>query len=179
VRTTRRRFLQIAVASLPAWGSASTSFAALATVRAAVPPGPPASDDAFFDAREREILTLVIERMVAAGPRDTPDVAGSEAVAAIDRICGALDPEITRPLPLLLRLVEWGPLVFDLRLSSFSAMTPAERDSSLRGWMTSRLSVRRLGFSALKNLAMLGWYSQPGSWKAIGYAGPLLRETRP
>ena len=40
--------------------------------------------------------------------------------------------------------------------------------------MTSALALRRLGFQALRNLSLLGWYSQDASWPSIGYAGPLL-----
>ena len=54
-------------------------------------------------------------------------------------------------------------------------MDAAERDASLRAWRDSRLALRRQGFEALRNLAMLGWYSQDESWPAVGYAGPLLR----
>jgi hypothetical protein len=42
--------------------------------------------------------------------------------------------------------------------------------------MTSRLAVRRQGFLAVRNLALLGYYSQPETWTLIGYAGPLLHD---
>jgi hypothetical protein len=34
--------------------------------------------------------------------------------------------------------------------------------------------VRRTAFLALRNLAMLGWWSQESTWPLIGYRGPLL-----
>ena len=40
--------------------------------------------------------------------------------------------------------------------------------------MTSRLALRRMAFLALRNLVLLGYYSQPETWPLIGYQGPLL-----
>ncbi len=48
------------------------------------------------------------------------------------------------------------------------------RDASLHGWMTSRFALRRLAFTGLRNLCMLGYYSQPETWPLIGYQGPLI-----
>ena len=48
------------------------------------------------------------------------------------------------------------------------------QDASLRAWMTSRLAIRRLAFTGVRNLCMLGYYSQEESWPLIGYAGPLI-----
>ncbi len=165
---SRRSFLALA-------GSGG-ALAALGRVRAAaaggaaLTPGAPA----FFSPDEADILAHVVERMVESGLPDAPRVRETDAVAAIDRLCRGLDPELTRPLPALLRAVEWGPFVFDWTFARFRSLDAGAQEASLRGWMTSRLALRRLGFQALKNLSFLGWYSQPASWLAIGYAGPLL-----
>ncbi len=65
-------------------------------------------------------------------------------------------------------------MLFDWTPSRFTRLTPTGQDASLRGWMTSRLALRRQGFQALRNLAFLGYYAQPSTWPSIGYAGPLL-----
>ncbi|HEX2485151.1 MAG TPA: hypothetical protein VHQ66_07620, partial [Myxococcota bacterium] len=136
----------------------------------------PASDAArFFSPDEADVLTAIVERIVDTGLPDAPRVRESGALEAIDRLCASLDPELTRPLPALLRLVEWGPYVFDLAFARFRALPPEAQDVSLRGWMTSSLALRRQGFQALKGLACYGWYSQEESWRLVGYAGPLLR----
>ena len=99
----------------------------------------------------------------------------TQAIATIDALCASLDPAATAPLPALLRLVEWGPLLFDVRLARFTSLEPDAQDDHLRGWMTSRFGVRRMGFMALRNLAFLGYWSQPETWALVGYQGPLLR----
>jgi hypothetical protein len=129
---------------------------------------------AFFSPDESDILAAVVERMVDTGLPDVPRVRDTGAIATIDRLCSALDPALTQPLPILMRGVDWGPYVFDWRFARFRELDDAGKDASLRGWMTSSLALRRLAFQALKNLSMLGWYSQDASWASIGYQGPLI-----
>jgi hypothetical protein len=128
----------------------------------------------FFSPDESDILTHVVERMVDTGLPGAPRVRDTAAVATIDRLCSALDPALTQPIPILMRAVDWGPYVFDWRFARFRELDDAGTDASLRGWMTSSLALRRLAFAALKNLSMLGWYSQDASWQAIAYQGPLI-----
>jgi hypothetical protein len=169
---TRRGFLGLA--------GASAAFAALGGLRslpaAAADPGAPAGR--FFSPADAEVLTQVVERLVETGEPGAPPVRATGAVATIDRLCAGLDPGLTSALPWLLRLVEWGPWLFEATPSRFTRLEPAAKDASLRGWSTSRLGVRRAGFQALRNLACLGYWSQPETWPLIGYAGPLLAGRR-
>jgi len=168
--TTRRGFLGLA--------GAGAAFAALGGIRAlpAAAARPGAPGERFFSPADTEILTQVVERMVDTGEPSAPPVRATGAIAAIDRLCAGLDPELSSPLPWLLRLVEWGPWVFEATPSRFTRLAPPAQDASLRGWSTSRLDVRRAGFQALRNLACLGYWSQPETWPLLGYRGPLLAE---
>jgi hypothetical protein len=175
LRPTRRSFLRLA--------GGAAALGGLARLRA-LPAG--AADLAaggarFFAEREREILTTIVERMVETGDPAAPAVRSTRAIDTIDGLCRVLDPALTAPLPALLRLVEWGPLLFDGRLARFGSLDDAARDAHLSGWMRSRIGLRRLGFLALRNLSLLGYWSQDASWPLIGYQGPLLRrgETAP
>lgn len=174
MRVSRRSFLTLA--------GSGAALAALARVApgAALACGPAASPPAgapvgFFSEDERAILTAVALRMVDTGLPGAPRVRESGAVDVIDRLCGTLDAELTRPLPALLRLVEWGPYIFDRAFARFRELPPEAQDASLEGWMTSGLALRRQGFQALKGLSFYGWYSREESWRLVGYAGPLLR----
>jgi hypothetical protein len=171
-RLSRRGFLALAGS-----GAALAALARLPASLASQAASGVAPAAAFFAPDEAEILTQVVERMVDSGLPDAPRVRDTGAVACIDHLCLTLDPELVGPLPTLLRAVEWGPYLFDWRFARFTSLADAEQDASLRGWMTSRIGLRRLGFSALRNLSLLGWYSQEASWRAIGYAGPLLART--
>jgi hypothetical protein len=170
VATTRRGFLRLLGS-----GAALATLARIPVLppaaRAAADAAADAGGAAFFDTGQRRILGAVVARMVDTG--EAP-VDPADAVATIDALCASLDPALTEPLPLLVRLVEWSPPLFQLRFARFTNLPPGEQDDCLRDWMTSRLGLRRMGFAALKNLSMLGWYSQERSWASVGYAGPLL-----
>jgi hypothetical protein len=168
-RSTRRGFLRLTGATL--------ALAGLANLRVLPAAGalPAVAGRRFFSPADAERLTAIVERMVASDDPTAPAVRETRAVETIDSLCRVLDPGATRLLPVLLRLVDWGPLLFELRPSRFSALTDAEKDAHLAGWMRSRLRWRRLAFLALRNLSFLGYYSQAETWPAIGYAGPLLR----
>jgi hypothetical protein len=101
-------------------------------------------------------------------------VRDTAAVPTIAALCQRLDPGVVGQLSLALRLFEYGPILFDFTFARFSQMTPDQRDASLECWMRSRLAIRRLAFLALRNLSMLGYWSQPETWPLIGYQGPLL-----
>jgi len=166
-RTTRRGFLRLA--------GATAAFASLAQIRALpIAAAPPTGGQRFFDAQETEILTRIAERVCDTGDPAALPLAETGTIASIDAFCRGLDPALTGELPLALRLFEWGPFVFDWTFTRFTRMSEAERDASLRAWMTSRLAIRRQAFWAVRNLCLLGFYSQPETWRRIGYQGPLV-----
>jgi len=173
LRATRRGFLRLA--------AASAALTALSRIPAAGAVAGNRCKTSFFSEHERELLTGVVERMVATGAPDAPTVRETGSIEVIDRICAGLDPGVSGVLPNLLRLVEWGPLLLDFTPTRFSKMSDAEKDASLRAWMTSRLDLRRRAFYALRNLSYLGYYSQDATWDLIGYQGPFVlpEETAP
>jgi len=126
-----------------------------------------------------EVLTAIVERMVFTDGDEMPGVRDTNAIVTIDRALRQIDPSVRAQLGWLLAGFQWGPPVFQLKLTTFTGMTPAQRDDYLRSWATSRYALRRLAFRALKNLAMLGYYSQDATWKGIHYDGPWApREAR-
>jgi len=147
----------------------------LAPVLAQVPAG---GGLRVLTAPQAEILTAVVERMVFSGDPRMPAVHDTGAVRTIDQALLQLDPAVRSQLGWLLRLVQWGPLLFQLRFQTFTSLTPDERDAYLRGWAESRFATRRLAFRALKNLSMLGYYSQDATWKGIHYDGPWVPRPR-
>jgi hypothetical protein len=158
----------------------SSALASLASLRALPAAANPAASipPHFFGPRETEILTHVVERMVDTGEPGAPPVRETRSIATIDALCVSLDPGATAPLPTLLRLVEWGPLLFEHRFARFTQLDASAQDAALAGWMRSSLTLRRMGFYALRNLALLGYWSQDETWPLLGYAGPLLRRPR-
>jgi hypothetical protein len=171
---SRRSFLRYAALSS---GLLTLSRLRVAPAMAA-PPVTPRPGLQVLTPDEAEIFTVVVERMVASDDAAMPKVRDTQSIAAIDHALAQLDPSLQSQVRWLLRIIQWGPPLLMLRLSSFTGLTAAEQDEYLRGWATSRRDLRRLAFRALKNLSMLGYYSQDATWPALHYPGPWLPRPR-
>lgn len=123
---------------------------------------------------QAEVLTAIVERVVFTDADGMPAVRDTDAIATIDQALLQLDPAVQSQMGWLLVVFQWGPPLFQLKLSTFTGLAPEERDDYLRDWATSRSDTRRLAFRALKNLSMLGYYSQDATWKSIHYDGPWV-----
>ena len=102
------------------------------------------------------------------------DETQDEIGCFIDVVLDELPPTSQRQARLMLRVVEHGTHLFDLKSKRFTRLSPPEQDAYLRGWMESSLGARRVIFRALKTLAALGYYAQPEAWGAVGYDGPWI-----
>lgn len=56
--------------------------------------------------------------------------------------------------------------------SDWHEVPPADVDSALNGWRTSRFALLRSAYAGLHELCTAAWYGDPASWPAIGYPGP-------
>jgi hypothetical protein len=129
-------------------------------------------------AEEATILGAIVERMVYSGDPSMPAVRDTHAIATIDGALAELDEAIVTQLRWLLALFQYGPPVFDFCFSTFTGMQPEQQDEYIRGWANSRFATRRIAFRALKNLAMLGYYTQDATWRGIHYDGPWAPRSR-
>lgn len=169
---SRRSFLRITTVT---GGLVALSRLRLAPALAATPPS---AGLRVLTAHEADVLTAIVERMVFSGDPAMPAVRDSGAVATIDQALLQLDASVQSQLRWLLTLFQWGPPFLQLKLKTFTGLSPEARDDYLRGWATSRVETRRLAFRALKNLSMLGYYSQDPTWKPIHYDGPWTPRPR-
>lgn len=126
------------------------------------------------------MLTAIVERMVFTGDADArmPAVQDTRAIETIDHVLLQLDPSVQSQLGWLLTIFQWAPPLLQLKFKTFTGMSPEERDDYIRDWATSNLETRKLAFRALKNLSMLGYYSQDATWKGIHYDGPWAPRPR-
>ena len=138
----------------------------------------PAGELRVLTPHQADILTVIVERITFTGIETMPAVRDTQAIVTIDQALLQLDPAVQSQVGWLLMLFQWGPPLFQLKLRTFTGLTPEERDSYLQGWATSRSGTRRLAFRALKNLSMLGYYSQDATWKGIHYDGPWVPRER-
>jgi len=89
------------------------------------------------------------------------------------------EPEWNRTdLKRALFLLEYGPVLFERRLKTFSNLGPDERLAHFQRWAESRSLIRRQVALAFRKFLSLVFYDQPIAWPAIGYDGPLLGAQR-
>ncbi len=128
----------------------------------------------FLSRKEYAVATQAAVRILGL-----PEEARDDIGVFIDGLLADLPPTSQRQARLMLRVVEHGTHLFDLKTKRFTRLSPAEQDAYLRGWMESSLGARRVIFRALKTMAALGFYAQPSSWESIGYDGPVLDHDYP
>lgn len=163
VDLTRRRLLQTGF-----------SGALLLAFGAVLPTGcarysPTEQELRFLTRKEYAVVTQAAVRILGL-----PDEAREDIGGFIDGLLAELPPTSQGQARLMLRVVEHGTHLFDLKPRRFTRLSPAEQDVYLRGWMESTLGARRIIFRALKTLAALGYYAQTTSFAAVGYDGPWL-----
>ncbi len=70
-------------------------------------------------------------------------------------------------------LLEFGPVIFELRFRTFSRLSPEERLAHFERWAEGGLLRRRVATAFRKFLSMV-FYDTPAVWPHIGYDGPLV-----
>lgn len=112
----------------------------------------------FLSPGEARLLLAIAERMVRGVENDGPSVAEVGGLEIMDAYLATLPQGLGKQLRMALRAVQWGPLIFLGRPTTFTRMRVAEQDRYLRGWGQSRLAPRRQIYRALRNLACIGYY---------------------
>jgi len=95
-----------------------------------------------------------------------------ELARAFDAFLTAEPPENVRDLETALTLVEFGPLIFDRRLATFSNLSPTDQLEHWRTWIVSDSLLRRKVALAFRKFLSLVFYDHPDIWPALGYPGP-------
>jgi hypothetical protein len=129
--------------------------------------------------KEYLVLQAIVRRLVAPDAADAPSPDALGAALFVDGYLTKLDEGTRSDVRALLHLFEHGSGPFRFGLTRFTHMSPDEQDATLTDWETSRLTVRRRGFQALKTLAMLGYWRADATWPLIGYTGPMLPTRAP
>ncbi|HYL54302.1 MAG TPA: hypothetical protein VEU73_01865 [Gemmatimonadales bacterium] len=110
----------------------------------------------------RAIASTVVPEATRLAPGEWEEL---ERIVA--RAIAARPARLQRQLALLVRLLEWIPL---LRYGHrFSGLDPARRAAFLASLANSRLLVLRRGIWGLRTLIFMGYYGRPAAARAIGY----------
>jgi hypothetical protein len=120
-----------------------------------------------LSAKEYAVARAAAEAMLA----DVP-VAPDAIAAAIDAELDRVGEPVRADMKNVLRLIEHFT-VLGLHRRTFTELEPAERLEYLQGWATSRLSVRRGAFQALRGFVQYFAYIRPETRALTGFDGPI------
>jgi len=168
----RRRFLKRGlIGGVLLVGAGTLPFAFRSTLRR-TPRGPLR----LLTAEEYAVLAAVAARLApgdGAGP-SWPTAESLDCAGKIDALLARLHPDAGSELRQLLRLFESSAvgLVVAGSPRPFTRATPAEQDARLQAWRTSRVTLLRSGYQAMKRLVVATYYSSPEVYALVGYPGP-------
>jgi hypothetical protein len=173
VRPTRRRLLQAGLGLVALVVAGGGGLIALR--------GRPPRVQGLRVLDDQEFRTLSAVARVHLPPGG-PFQQGADEVGvarAFDRYLADEPPEVKRDVKRALSLLEYGPLLFEGRLSTFSNLPPAEQLVHWRRWIDSDSLLRRQISWSLKKFLSLVFYDTPAVWPAIHYPGPSFKQAAP
>lgn len=127
----------------------------------------------IFTPREYATVFALAEAMIPPRPNFPPSDSVRVAFHA-DRALVRADPTMVAELKQLLCLFDNAltGLLFSGGTRPFSRLPRLERTEVLEDWSTSRWTLRRSGYQALRTLVLASYYGQAEAWPSVGYPGP-------
>lgn len=167
---TRRRFLQAGI------GVAAVLLAGGGGLAALRGRPPRVQGLLALDDQEFRTLSAVARTHLPPGGPIAPGADQLELARAFDRYLADEPRDVQRDVKHALTLLEYGPLLFERRLVTFSNLPPAEQLAHWKRWLDSKSLVRRQISWTLKKFLSLVYYDSPPVWPAIHYPGPSFRQ---
>lgn len=168
MNTSRRRFLQVSLAGAGLLALGGVGLSWQPTVLRT-----PSQPLRALSPRAYSVLAAVAER-VCPGGDGLPSATEIDVASLIDGLLATMHPGVAGELERVLGLMEnaVAGLVFDGNPRPFTASSPAVQDAVLDAWRTSRLSLRRQAFGAVKGLVASAYHAHPATFAGVGYPGP-------
>ena len=133
-----------------------------------------------LDAHEYRTLQSLVEVMLPSTEAIPIDPASMDLPRAFDAFLANEPKHNVEDLQRALMLIEFGPLLFDKKLTTFSRLEPADRAAHWKAWALSDSLVRRQVSIAMRKFFNLVYFDQESVWPHIGYPGPsATRSARP
>lgn len=165
---SRRRALQ---ALLGIGGLAAGGTAGLLSLRGSAPD---VAGLRILSAQSFRTFKALAEAVFSGGPATLAD-ASDELARTFDGYLADEPKWAQDEAQQALSLLEFGPLIFERKLSTFSHLTVAERLSHFEQWTVSDNGIRRQAATGFRKFLCLVFYDRPAAWPLIGYDGPLIR----
>jgi hypothetical protein len=131
-----------------------------------------------LDAHEYRTLQSLVEVMLPRTDAIPVDAASMDLPRAFDAFLADEPEHNVEDLQKALVLIEFGPLVFDKKLTTFSRLDLEERSGHWKGWALSDNLLRRQVSIAMRKFFNLVYFDHERVWPHIGYPGPSLKRPR-
>jgi len=131
-----------------------------------------------LDAHEYRTLQNLVEVMLPRTDAIPVDAASMDLPRAFDAFLADEPEHNVDDLRKALVLIEFGPLVFDKKLTTFSRLDLEERSAHWKGWALSDNLLRRQVSIAMRKFFNLVYFDHERVWPHIGYPGPSLKRPR-
>lgn len=166
---TRRRVLGLGLAGVGAVALGGVGL------RVLIGSAPPVTGLSVLDPVEYRTLNLLAETLIPEGGPFEIGASKYDLAREFDGyLAGEPPPNVTR-LQRALLLFELGPLLFEHRMTTFSALSREERLHHYQAWAGSETLLRRQVAIAFRKFLALVFYDKEEVWPHIGYPGPSLK----
>lgn len=128
-----------------------------------------------LDAHEYRTLQSLVEVMLPKTNAIPVDTASMDLPRAFDAFLADEPKQNVRDLQKALVLLEFGPLAFDKKLTTFSRLDAAERSEHWNEWAVSDNLLRRQVSIAMRKFFNLVFFDREEVWPHIGYPGPSMK----
>lgn len=165
---TRRKFLQVSAAGAAVLALGGAGLALQATVMR-TPRAPLRS----LSDRGYSVLASLADRVCPPGGA-FPSASDVGVAEKVDALLATMHPGTVAEVEQALLLFENGlaHALFDGTWRTFTASPAEVQDAILASWQTSRLSLRRQVYKALRGLVAASYFGSPEVYAAVGYPGP-------
>lgn len=131
-----------------------------------------------LDAHEYRTLQSLVEVMLPNTNAIPIDPTSMDLPRAFDAFLSDEPEHNVKDLQRALVLIEFGPLVFDKRVATFSRLDVAERTVHWNEWALSDDVLRRQVSIAMRKFFNLVYFDHEEVWPYIGYPGPSMKRSR-
>jgi len=128
-----------------------------------------------LDAHEYRTLQSLVEVMLPKTDAIPIDAAPMDLPRAFDDFLADEPEHNIKDLRKALVLIEFGPLVFDKRVTTFSRLAVEERTTHWSEWGFSDNLLRRQVSIAMRKFFNLVYFDHEQVWPHIGYPGPSMK----
>jgi hypothetical protein len=123
-------------------------------------------------ANEHRTLSQLATALFPAGGAFALGAAGLDLAGMFDGFLADEPEDRQSDLKMALLIFEYGPVLFDKKLCTFSNLSEADRLAHYEAWQTSDDPVRRQVAVGLRKFLAVVFYDRPEAWGGIGYALP-------